>query len=74
MLEMGGQNDDDRRWSCQFPWITLLSFLFPLKKRNKRKLGAIHSSIRSTFEFATISAIQWLPHGTGNSIRFALSE
>ncbi len=47
----------------------LLSFLFPQKKRNKRKLVAVFFSIHSTFEIVTISVILRLLHGADISIR-----
>ena len=51
------------------------TFLFPLKKSNKRKLVAVFLSIHSTLEIVTNSVISVeLPLGTHISIRFILSK
>jgi hypothetical protein len=55
--------------------VIAFTFLFPLKKSNKRKLVAVFFSIHFTFEIVTNSVISVeLPLGTHISIRFILSK
>ena len=63
MVELGGNQNKNFKW--------FLFFLFPQKKRNKRKLVAVFLYFRSTSEITTISVITGvLPRGARISVRF----